>query len=534
MEFNSFLWGLYRDAPEGRIAIDRDIADYTLPEQGDTPAFTSPVYFYEVSNDEVVENGIVGRDAVNLRETIREYATEQTVTGLDEAENLFTEIADEGLSWQFDEEDKTFEFLFAGGKDDQTGYMQVITSIEGLSAGLHDAHPEFFFPYLFNRRFDLFEQICLAFDLSLPQEPGKLQKRDRAMYYLRINRVLHDFRKCHKLSPQELNAFLYDFAPKNLTKRVSTDLPNPSRVWFVIGGVGGNGDFEYLDAADNNSVSRWQGNLETRRGDIVLMWCASPRSYLHSVWRAIDDGFNDPFFYYYTMIRVGSPVKITPLPFSSFSKHPLLGKKPAIRAHLQGASGIAFAVEEYAAICDLLQQKGFEVSRLPSAPDIKECSVAGIENERDVEQSLLEPLLRNLGFSDNDWLRQLSVRMGRGERNYPDYVLGCDSRPNEESAIVVIECKFDIDTKKELKEAFVQAKSYALRLQALMLALAARRGVWIFQQRKDGFSIDHFTFKTWIELSHPDTLHELSLSLGKRTIDRLFEQRCRLRGKAGK
>jgi hypothetical protein len=333
--------------------------------------------------------------------------------------------------------------------------------------------------------------------------------------------------------PQELNAFLYDFAPKNLTKKNSTDLPNPSRVWFVIGGVGGNGDFEYLDVVDKDSVSFWQGNLETRRGDIVLMWCASPRSYLHSVWRAMDEGFIDPFFSYYTMIRIGRPVKITPLPFSILSQHPLLGKKPAIRAHLQGASGVTFSIEEYTAICDLLLQKGFELSQLPAPPDIKDFSVTGIKSERDVEQNLLEPLLRDLGFSNDDWLRQLSVRMGRGERNYPDYVLGCDSRPNEESAIAVIECKFDIETKKELKEAFIQAKSYALRLQAFILALAARRGVWIFQQRSDGFSVDHFTFKTWVELSHPDILHELSLSMGKRVIDRLVDQRKRVKGTIG-
>lgn len=65
----------------------------------------------------------------------------------------------------------------------------------------------------------------------------------------------------------------------------------------------------------------------------------------------------------------------------------------------------------------------------------------------------------------------------------------------EESAIAVIECKFDINTKKNLKETFVQAKSYALRLQASILALAARRGLWIFRQNNDGFSIDYTRFR---------------------------------------
>lgn len=137
----------------------------------------------------------------------------------------------------------------------------------------------------------------------------------------------------------------------------------------------------------------------------------------------------------------------------------------------------------------------------------------------------MEPLLKNLGFSENEWVRQFPLRMGRGERNYPDYVLGGDPRPGEERAVVVIEYKLDIDFKKEMKEAFVQAKSYALRLQAYVLALAARRGLWIFRRRDDGFSIEHFIFKTWSELSNPDVLHEVSLALGKRAIEKKLRKK---------
>ena len=125
----------------------------------------------------------------------------------------------------------------------------------------------------------------------------------------------------------------------------------------------------------------------------------------------------------------------------------------------------------------------------------------------------------------------VSSEDGRGERNYPDYVFGADPCLGEESAVALIECKLDISTNKELKETFVQAKSYGLRLRAIVLALAARRGLWIFRQREDGFSIEHFTFKTWDELSHPDVLHEVSLVFGKRAIDNVIEQRNHTRKK---
>lgn len=530
MEFNRFLWNLYRNSKEGRSAIERDVSGHlaSVPELGQTASFQ--MFFCEESNGEAAEDGICGREKVDLRGMIRDYAADCTVTDLNDADHLFTEMADSGVEWPFTAEGRNFVRVFAGGQIDATGYGDVFGSIDSVSAGLHDAHPELFVPYFFARRFDEFIKICECFDIVLPDIPGKLQKRERALYYLAVNRALREFRQRHQLSPQELNAFLYDFAPKNLALHYDNPLPPPSRIWFVIGGVG-NDDFEYLDATSDKSVSFWQGSLETRRGDIILMWCAAPRSYLHSIWRALDNGFNDPFFYFYSVIRVGHPVRVIPIPFKEFLKHPVLGQKSVVRAHFQGASGTPFSTEEYAAICDLLRSLGFDPSQLPPAPAEEEFPDVKLENERAVEQMLVEPLLKRLGFEESDWIRQFSVRMGRGERNFPDYVLGGDPRPGEEKAVAVIECKFEILTKKELREAFIQAKSYALRLQSAVLALAARRGLWVFRRRDDGFSLDHFIFKTWKELSHPDVLHEISLTLGKRAIETWRTKRNNLQKK---
>jgi hypothetical protein len=451
MQLNPFIWDLYRDSKDGKAAIERNLSELvqSIPALREREPFTHNIYYCEVANGEVVENGVSGFEEVNLRELIKEFAEEQPITDIDAAEKLFTVIADEYVVWEHENHGKIFERVFGGGRDNPTSYADIFASIDGVTAGLHDAHPEFFVPYFFARRFDEFEKICHSFDISLSQMPGKLQKRERALYYFSINRSLQDFRKRHRLSPQELNAFLYDFAPKNLDHRPENDdLPPPSRIWFVIGGVGGNGDFEYLDSADEKSVSYWQGSLETRKGDIILMWCASPRSYLHSVWRTLNDGFNDPFFYFYSMIRVGHPTKILPIPFSEFSKHPLLGSKPAVRAHFQGASGTPFTVEDYAAISEILKIKGYVTSQLPTPPAAEEFLNDKLLIERDVEQVFMEPLLKRLGFTEKEWIRQFPLRMGRGERNYPDYVLGGDPRPGEESAVALVECKFDIETKK--------------------------------------------------------------------------------------
>jgi hypothetical protein len=301
-----------------------------------------------------------------------------------------------------------------------------------------------------------------------------------------------------------VNALLYDFAPRDLDASRPDRLPAPARVWFVMGGINRNGDFAYLDEATEASISYWQGTLEARRGDLVLMWCVSPRSYLHSVWRALDDGFNDPYFYYYSTIRIGLPVKIPPIPFAAFARHPVFATNPAVKARFQGRGGMAISVEHYEAVCAMARAKGVSPSMLPEPPPAHPLPDVPLATERDVEVHLVEPLLRRLGFAAAEWRYQWRIRRGRGERHVPDYVLGPDGRPGEEAGVALIECKWDIPTAQARREAFVQGRSYALRLQAGVLALAARQGVWVFQSRPDGFDEDQFLFRTWPELGDPD------------------------------
>ncbi len=521
MNFNNYIWSLYQNSKDKKTFTSKDLAEFIQSgERADGNIFITECSYFELKNDNIVEDGKQGTEKINIREAIRHHVSEIKISNIKEAEQFFIQLIDDGIEWPFQSEGKNFVLCFGGGKFHPSFYEDIFSSIEGLSAGLHDVYPDFFIPYLFSKCFDQFEKICQAFSIHLPEIPGKLKKRDRAMYYLKINKIFYDFRHKHNLSAQEIVSFLYDFALRSIDSNLKTEahFPAPSRVWFVIGGVGLNDDFQYLDSAHDKSISFWQGNIETRKGDIILMWCASPRSYLHSIWRAVDDGFNDPFFYFYSLIRIGKPIKIPPILFSEFSKHPFFRDRPAVRSHFQGRSGTAFSIEDYASIIEILQDKKFDISILPSPPESQFFDDINLHNERDVEQMLVEPLLLNLGFSEDDWIRQFPLKMGRGKCYYPDYILGGKPIPGDERAFALIECKFNIETKKELKDAFVQAKSYALRLLSEIFILAAKRGVWIFERRKEGFSIDHFLYKTWKELSHPDNLHQISLIIGKRKV----------------
>ena len=137
-----------------------------------------------------------------------------------------------------------------------------------------------------------------------------------------------------------------------------------------------------------------------------------------------------------------------------------------------------------------------------------------LSNERNVEVKLMEPFLKKIGYTPKDWIRQMSVSMGRGERNYPDYAFGAQTKKGDEKASMVLEAKYHIKVRRELVDAYRQAKSYALRLQSRIMVLAAVEGIWIFDG-KSGFDFDRYIHKNWKELEHPDVVHKVRKRIGK-------------------
>jgi len=127
MQFNRFVWGLYCNSEEGRSAIERKISDYLKsdPENSFATAFAHQMFYLEVSNGEFVENGINGFREVNLRNLIGEYASDIAVADINDAEKLFTEIADEGVTWPFEDQGKNFEGIFGGGEEDPAYYSDI-------------------------------------------------------------------------------------------------------------------------------------------------------------------------------------------------------------------------------------------------------------------------------------------------------------------------------------------------------------------------------------------------------------------------
>ena len=385
-----------------------------------------------------------------------------------------------------------------------------MTYIRLYSLFFYFSFPKLFFPYYFEAQFPKLENICKEFDITLPPLPPKRDYKKHLFYYFEICKAFYDFRLQFNLTPEEFCIFLYYFAP-HCTEPISfaESLPEPSKVYICGASIG---DSEWLKSANENTIERWAGNTNMLPGDIMLLYEQKPISAIQSVWRCISVGFTDPFEYFSDRVWISKMIRIIPITFDDLKKDSVWKEKGLIKAHMQGCSGTPCTKDEYDSFLKMLKKKKFDISVLPKL------QFTGLPNnvelfiEKDVEEKLLEPLLRKLGYTDKNWVRQLPVRMGRGERNYPDYALFPKGKKGEETAKFLWEAKFTIPNKKQLYEAFIQAKSYAMRLQSDGFGLVSKEGIWI------SFSNDSFLFEkiksySWEDLENPDVFSEVRLSL---------------------
>ncbi|HHK5983738.1 hypothetical protein ACTHRY_00925 [Neisseria sp. P0004.S004] len=378
--------------------------------------------------------------------------------------------------------------------------------LDRISLFLYLKDPEHYIPYFFTNRFFLLERVFQSFDIPLPILPSKQKYRDRFLYYGNLCRDIYEFRKKYSLDYIELNCFLYDFSLKTLPDFINADeLPDAINI-YISGGT--KEDTDLLTKNGEKYQTFWQGNPQTKIGDIILLYSLSPYSGLTAIFRAVSPTYYDPFSNYPERVWVGCPIVIQTIHLSELKNNPVWKEKGLVKANMQGVNGRECTSDEYNAIIEILKSKNFDVSILPKLPFLDEPDFGNLSNERDVEITLLEPLLKQLGFDEDDWLRQMTLRMGRNDRVFPDYALFANDRRGEESARFIWEAKYRIANERQLKDAFLQAKSYALRLGCDGFGLVALEGVWI-STRQDDFKWERLHKFSWSSLKQKENFSRL-------------------------
>ncbi|VDG83013.1 Uncharacterised protein [Capnocytophaga ochracea] len=495
MELNQFIWNNYKESKEGQEVIK---------------------LFKEGYLDDILSKFAVDKNKdldyyLNVLIDIIDYAE---IPNEIELKDLYLYILEEGLKGFDDEKEEKFDIFYP------KEYEFIISVIEPLSLALFNLKEEeeieepIYIPYFFQLNFAKLQKIADTFNVELPKVPLRKDKRERALYYLEFCKFWNKFRKQNNLTIFELCAFLYDFAPKFIGKEKEEDLPEPTNIWITGGGVK-NGDYKFLSEAKTDTTSFWSGNEDAVKGDIILMYCLSPKSSIEFVCRAITDGIRDPFFWYYGETYIGHIQHIKPITLAEIKTDEHLKGLPIVRKNFQGVNGTRLHNEDYTRILEILEQKGEDISRLPKLSSVNFIPNKDCKNEREVEVKIVEPFLKDLNYSENDWVRQLPVRMGRGERNFPDYVFFAETKKGYERGKMILETKFYIKSNSELEETFQQAQSYALRLNANRIVICDKDFIWIYMKKNNNFDRTKYLKYNWQEMNNPEIFNTVKKQIGK-------------------
>lgn len=366
-------------------------------------------------------------------------------------------------------------------------YREKAASISFFSLLLYYSF-EFFKPILLPKRFDVIQRNCNALGISLPTIPRSNDYKEYLDYYFDLCESLNTFQQENELTDAELCACIYDFANLLIEESKDTTLPKPTNVWLTGAGVG---DFAFLDslgiAPQGNKRAIWACNERTRRGDIVVVYCTSPRSYIHSIWRSDSGGFFNPFDYYHCRTTVRDGIKVPPLSFKDLKEDSHMSQIPIVRRNLQGINGIELTSENYAALLRMIRKKGGDSTQLPQLFEGVNVDFGEIKLEKDVEENILIPTLKKLGYSDSDWTRQLLLKAGRKEKAIPDFVFFPRGKEHFETAPMIIEAKLDMAPVQELQKAFEQGWSYAKLLRSTFMGICDKERLVLYKADSNGF-----------------------------------------------
>ena len=482
-------------------------------------------FFRNNFEDKFKKNYVSGLKKLQKVYCVFEDAIEDTdikltefVDGLDGYENdiEFEEINEKNYKDIIDSEMNelwnALEDEFLSDKDAFAEFIGGVGSYRGIahySTCCAYDFPECFIPYYFQYNYNVLEIIAEQFDIELPKLPNKKDYKKRFLHYGELCKVFTKYRFDNGWTPYELLAFLYDFAPRyigGIDSYIIKDLPEPKSAFF-IGGGGDNADATAED--DPNCICCWQCNPETRAGDLIVMYLRTPISAISSIWRSCSLGFNDPFFYYYRCTYIGKPIKVKRFGINEIKKDRLLSKMPIVKKNMQGISGVELMPSEYNHIVDKVKAKVTKLEYEAISSDNK------YTNEKDVEQKLIKPFLKDLGYEEDEYTQQKRVPIGNHNNTLiPDFVLLPVSFGGKHSAFAVLEAKKSIKNQKDLLAALDQVSSYSLLLSAEYAVVASQEGIWI-TSKKDRYSgvIEEFS---WEELSDDDNMYKVRRLIGKK------------------
>ena len=332
MKFNRYTWNLYRNSPEGKAMIK-------YFSEADGYALFKKYCPHAVFHTEEEYNGWL--DNIYCY-GVSEY---EYPTSISEAKDLYSSLITLGIMIEGE------PWICRGD------FKNAIRIIQPMSYVLSRFASEYFFPYLFLCRISELNKISELFSIELPKLPKRTDYKGRCMYYWELCEVFYRLKTENNMSPAELCAFLYHYAPRFIGDEKIDAKSRPVQAWF-IGGL--------LYKEDRLLLSKfWQSSPETKRGDILVHYETSPVSAVTCIEIAQTDGAIDPLFYYYSYTYISERIDIPHITLKELQTDSYFSHHPLIRKNFRGVSGYPVNKECYSELLRMIQDKGFDIEKLP-------------------------------------------------------------------------------------------------------------------------------------------------------------------------
>ena len=481
---NNSFWTLFKNSDEGKKAINVFIPEGKLDEewiQGifnigmeyepdmDTSLLTEFLYLIEDNN-----LFLGWEDIPSIEEYLLDF--EVYLVDADNKGNLYK--ADNRPIWK---------------KED---YRLKAEGMHVISTMLFTHYDSIYFPMLYPRRFDVFTRNCEVLGIDLPDIPKTKDYSQYLIYYLSICKAIEAFRSENNLTPEEVCACVYFYAPMEYDKGYEEEmmLPRPTNIWLT---GASKQDIRMLEERNMEYTGTWACNEKTRPGDIVVLYATAPYSCIHSIWRAKTGGRFCPFDHFHCRTTVTDGVKVPAISLKELKEDPVFGTQKMMNNNLQGINGRELPPKAYEALLRMIEKKGGDISVLPILFENRDWDPGEIRDEHDVEEKILIPCLQQLGYQENDWTRQLKLKAGRSEKAIPDFVFYASGEKHAENAPLVIEAKAGnlLASDLERDKAYRQARSYAKMLESRTLAICDANRIIVYKRQKNGkfdYSIQAF------------------------------------------
>jgi hypothetical protein len=513
---NKNIWNLYKNSEKGKNAISL----FTISDDDNLERKIKAIYkFCEdfLGNADIedllsrffliTDNIFADEILINEDESASEYFNRL----IDNIEIGIIDISSEGEVYKVRDEKPLVK---------QKDYKAICSLISDISLSLFTFNPDCFLPILFPEKFDTLMKILDILEIPLPQLPASTDKRGRLLFYNDLCDNIFKFSEDNNLTAEETCACIYDFATMLLeeTANNDSDLPEPTNIWLT---GGSKEDYEtFLKNPKIGEKSVWTCSENTKRGDIIVMYVRTPHSCIQSIWRADIDGIYTPFNYYNSRTQIINGITFPHITLDEIKSDPYFSQLPITRKNFQGVNGVQFSANDYKELQRILNAKGFDTSVLPQLYNPSIELMVELENEKDVEEKLLIPLLKKMGYLETDWTRQLSQKAGRKEKAIPDFVFFPNGEIHFQNAPMIIEAKYDMSSNLERTKSYNQALSYARMMKSSILGICDKDRLIIYKEK--GGTFDRFKpifEKHWESINGAEVFSQLKQIIGREIIE---------------